>query len=72
MNCQGDGDRFIAWGQELGRHLFPIGELDHGRFLLGIDENTEIYLVATWVASFGAMPAAVENLVLGGEPTQAA
>ncbi|MFJ5050523.1 SUKH-3 domain-containing protein [Streptomyces sp. NPDC088719] len=64
----GEEDRFLEWGEEMGRHLFPIGELDHGRFFLGIDEATEIYLVETWVASFGPMPEALENLILGMAP----
>ena len=68
--CEGEGELFVTWGEELKRQLFPLGELDRGRFFLAIDENTEIYLVETWAASFGAMPAAVENLVLGNNPTE--
>jgi hypothetical protein len=51
----GEDDRFTEWGEAIGRHLCPLGELDHGRFFLGIDEVGVIYLVETWVASFGAM-----------------
>ncbi len=68
--CEGEGDLFRTWGEELERELFPLGELDRGRFYLAIDENAEIYLVEAWAASFGAMPAAIENLVLGREPTE--
>jgi hypothetical protein len=64
----GEDDRFSEWSDALGRELFPLGELDHGRFFLGIDERGEIYLVAGWVASFGAMPHALENLILGVRP----
>ncbi|MGR6974933.1 SUKH-3 domain-containing protein [Streptomyces cynarae] len=64
----GEDDRFLGWGEAIGRRLFPLGELDHGRFFLGIDEVNEIYLVETWVASFGRMPQALENLVLGMAP----
>ncbi|MFD7097064.1 SUKH-3 domain-containing protein [Streptomyces xanthophaeus] len=64
----GEDDRFSERSNELGRELFPLGDLDHGRFLLGIDEGKEIYLVDTWVASFGAMPHALENLILGLMP----
>ncbi|MFJ3883193.1 SUKH-3 domain-containing protein [Streptomyces sp. NPDC090077] len=64
----GEEDRFSEWSDELGRELFPLGELDHGRFFLGIDERSEIYLVETWVASFGSMPHALENLILGVMP----
>ncbi|WP_030944518.1 hypothetical protein [Streptomyces sp. NRRL S-646] len=48
----------------MGRRLFPLGELDGGRFFIGIDEGSEICLVETWVASFGPMPHALENLIL--------
>ncbi|GAB2459652.1 hypothetical protein GCM10027162_64180 [Streptomyces incanus] len=64
----GEDDRFLEWGESIGRRLFPLGELDHGRFFLAIDEVNEIYLVETWVASFGPMPQALENLVLGVTP----
>ena len=57
--------RFAEWGEEIGRTLFPVGELDEGRFFLGIDEHAELYVVETWVASFGRMPVAMDNLVLG-------
>lgn len=70
--CEGEGDQFAEFGRELGRELFPIGELDRGRFFLAIDENTEVYLVESWAASFGAMPTAIENLVLGVKPTEVA
>ncbi|MET9296928.1 SUKH-3 domain-containing protein [Streptomyces sp. NPDC003077] len=64
----GEDDRFSEWSVFLGRRLFPLGELDHGRFFLGIDESSETYLVETWVASFGPMPHALENLILGVMP----
>jgi hypothetical protein len=64
----GEDDRFAGWGESIGHRLFPLGELDHGRFFLGIDEVGVIYLVETWVASFGPMPQAMDNLVLGVAP----
>lgn len=64
----GEDDRFSEWSESLGRRLFPLGELDGGRFFLGIDEDSEICLVETWVASFGPMPQALENLILGVMP----
>ncbi|MET8783940.1 SUKH-3 domain-containing protein [Streptomyces sp. NPDC004589] len=64
----GEDDRFAEWGESIGHRLFPLGELDHGRFFLAIDEVGVIYLVETWVASFGPMPQAMENLVLGVAP----
>ncbi|NNN34504.1 SUKH-3 domain-containing protein [Streptomyces sp. S3(2020)] len=64
----GEEEAFSEWGQEIGVSLFPIGELDHGRFFLAIDQNSVVYLVANWLAHFGEIPAALENLVLGGAP----
>ena len=64
----GEEDRFADWSETLGRDIFPIGELDEGRFFLGIDENSEIYLVETWVARFGPVQDALEKLVLGIAP----
>jgi hypothetical protein len=61
----GEEGRFAEWGEELGKSLFPIGELDMGRFFLGISEAGEILLVETWVASFGFGDQALEHLVLG-------
>jgi hypothetical protein len=49
--------------------LCPIGILDGGRFFLGLDESSLIYLVDTWVASFGPMPQAMEAMILGIKPT---
>ncbi|MER5780764.1 SUKH-3 domain-containing protein [Streptomyces mobaraensis] len=70
MLCIGEGDRFLEWGEEIGRSIFPVGEHDMGRFFLGIDERSELYLVETWVASFGTMPEAMDNLVLGVQPVR--
>jgi hypothetical protein len=66
--CLGEDDRFAEWGQLIGRSLFPLGELDHGRYFLGIDETGEMYLVADWLASYGQVPGAIENLILGIAP----
>lgn len=66
LDCE--GDRFAAWGKRLGKSLFPIGELDHGRFFLGISEIGEIYSVPDWVASFGVGDTALENLIRGFAP----
>ncbi len=43
----GEEGRFAEWSQTIGRDLFPMGELDEGRFFLGIDQNSEVYLVET-------------------------
>ncbi|GGU67709.1 SUKH-3 domain-containing protein [Lentzea flava] len=64
----GEDDRFGEWGASVGRVIAPLGELDRGRFFLGIDENSVIYLVADWLASFGAGDEGLEHLVLGVMP----
>ncbi|MDR6981121.1 hypothetical protein J2X68_007863 [Streptomyces sp. 3330] len=64
----GEDDRFSEWSDSLGIRLFPLGEFDHGRFFLGIDDDSEIYLVETWVANLGPMPHALEKLILGVMP----
>lgn len=61
--CVGEEDRFLEWGAELGSRLLPLGELDGGRYFLGIDEGGIVYLVETWLASFGHSRQAVENLI---------
>jgi hypothetical protein len=64
----GEDDRFGEWGETIGRVIAPLGELDHGRFFLGIDERGEIYLVADWLARFGSGDAGLECLILGYMP----
>ncbi len=32
---------------------YPLGELHHGRFFLGIHERSMLYLVVDWLAVFG-------------------
>ncbi|HEY5397174.1 MAG TPA: SUKH-3 domain-containing protein [Trebonia sp.] len=66
--CVGEEGRFTEWGEEIGRSIFPIGVHDRGRFFLGIDGESGILLVETWVASFGRMPTALENLISGVRP----
>lgn len=69
MQCLGEEDRFTEWGEETGHSIFPVGVLDMGRYFLGIDEEGEVYLVETWLASFGKMPSALNNLIDGVRPT---
>ncbi|SDL27049.1 SUKH-3 immunity protein [Lentzea albidocapillata subsp. violacea] len=66
--CVGEEDRFAGWGADVGCSLFPIRELDQGRFFLGISEVGEVFLVETWVATFGVGDAALESLILGVVP----
>lgn len=68
----GEDDRFGEWGEEIARCLFPLGELDHGHAFLGMDEQGELYVVANWLARFGRMPEAMENLLLGVMPVRMA
>lgn len=68
--ADGEEDRFAEWGAELGCSLFPLGVLDHGRFFLAISEIAEIFLVETWVASFGVGDTALANLILGVAPRE--
>ncbi|MGI5412702.1 SUKH-3 domain-containing protein [Streptomyces chartreusis] len=67
--CEGEGDRFLEWGEEVKKSIFPIGVLDDGRFFLGIDEDSRIYLVETWLGSFGLMPEAMTGLITGIQAT---
>ncbi|MDV5145735.1 SUKH-3 domain-containing protein [Streptomyces sp. SBC-4] len=66
----GEADRFSEWGEKIGHHLFPVGELARGHAFLGLDEDGELYVVADWLARFGRMPEAMENLVLGVMPVR--
>ncbi|WP_406516024.1 SUKH-3 domain-containing protein [Streptomyces sp. NBC_00873] len=64
----GEDDRFREWGELIGVTLFPIGELDQGRYFLGLDDMGEIYLVADWLARFGIGLSGMESLILGVMP----
>ncbi|WP_460060680.1 SUKH-3 domain-containing protein [Streptomyces sp. YKOK-I1] len=48
--ARGEDDQFSEWSDSLGRRLFPLSELNHGRFFPGIDEGSEICPAETWVA----------------------
>jgi hypothetical protein len=63
--CDGEEGRFLGWSRRIGRSLYPLGELDHGRFFLGIDEQSELYLVVDWLAVFGAGDAGLIALCQG-------
>jgi hypothetical protein len=70
--CDGEEDRFTDWSRSIDRSLFPIGVPDYGRFFPGIDEHAEVCLIETWIASFGRMPLAMENLLSGVMPIEVA
>lgn len=63
--CEGEEGRFLDWSQTLSRSIYPVGELDEGRFFLGIDEQSELYLVTDWVGSFGVGDAGLIALCRG-------
>ncbi|MFE3192939.1 SUKH-3 domain-containing protein [Nocardia sp. NPDC059240] len=66
---EGEDDRFTEWGEEIGESIAPLGELDSGRFFLGMSESGVVYLVVDWIASYGPVPEALESLILGRAPT---
>jgi hypothetical protein len=69
--CNGEADRFIEWGQHLGRDIAPIGELAGETCacaFLGIDEQERVYVVVNRLATFGHLPQAIDHLVLGYMP----
>ncbi|MGC4813357.1 SUKH-3 domain-containing protein [Micromonospora sp. DT228] len=68
--CVGEEGRFLAWGGKIGRSLYPLGELDQGRFFLGMDDRGVILLVETWVAAFGPGDRGLIALCEGTMPTQ--
>ncbi|MFJ5989734.1 SUKH-3 domain-containing protein [Lentzea sp. NPDC092896] len=64
----GEEERFSAVGAKHGLVLAPLGELDHGRFYLGMDEHGAVYDVTDTVAFYGVGDAGLESLVLGVMP----
>ena len=66
--CDGEGERFLEWSDQVGRAIVPIGDLDLGRWFLGIDDNGVVYLVETRLATFGVTHEAVARLVEGHAP----
>ncbi|MGW7456865.1 SUKH-3 domain-containing protein [Streptomyces sp. NPDC054797] len=70
LHALGEDDRFGEWGEETSRCLFPVGELSHGHAFLGLDEQGELYVLTSWLARFGRMPEAMENLALGVMPVR--
>lgn len=65
---EGEDDRFADWAEVVGESIAPVGELDAGRYFLGVSESGDLYLVADWLASFGRIPEALESLILGKSP----
>ncbi|MGV9409181.1 SUKH-3 domain-containing protein [Nocardia sp. NPDC003693] len=68
MLADGEDDRFGEWADVVGEPITPLGELDSGRYFLGISESGVLYLVADWLASYGGVPEALESLILGRKP----
>lgn len=66
--CLGESDRFEDWSDVLGRALSPVGELEEGRFMLGMDSSAILYLVSDRLGRFGSREDALDALVLGMAP----
>ncbi|MEC3952999.1 SUKH-3 domain-containing protein [Nocardia sp. CDC153] len=66
--ADGEDDRFAEWSEVIREPIAPVGELDSGRYLLGVSMSGDLYLVADWLASFGRTPQALESLILGKSP----
>jgi hypothetical protein len=65
-SARGEEDRFQGWNRIVGKTILPIGELDQGRYFLGIDEDGAIYVMVDWLGRFGIGIEGLENLILGG------
>lgn len=68
LACLGEEDRFAEWSQLVDGPLSPVGELEGGRFLLGMDATGAAYAVSDRLGRFGDAETAVDALVLGGAP----
>ncbi|MGK3204319.1 SUKH-3 domain-containing protein [Amycolatopsis sp. MEPSY49] len=63
--ASGEGDRFIDWGTEIGKSLFPVGEFGDGRLFLAIDEAGQIYGLADRLGKYGPYDEALTKLISG-------
>ncbi|MBF6045538.1 hypothetical protein GO001_09935 [Streptomyces sp. NRRL B-1677] len=68
--CLGEEDRFAEWSAVVGSSIYPIGEMGDGRFFLGIDEASIVYLVADWIARYRPEVTTMESLVQGIAPEE--
>lgn len=66
--CLGEEDRFAEWSEVLGSVISPIGELEEGRFFLGMDSRGTIYVIADRLGRLGAQESALDALALGRAP----
>ncbi|WP_091053384.1 SUKH-3 domain-containing protein [Glycomyces sambucus] len=64
--ARGEEERFLEWSMQVHKQIIPIGELDQGRYFLGLDEDFSFYLVVDWLARFGAGKEGLDNLLGGG------
>ncbi|MET9492800.1 SUKH-3 domain-containing protein [Nocardia sp. NPDC006630] len=64
----GEDHRFAQWAEIVGESITPVGELDSGRYFLGMSASGNLYLVADWLALFGQIPEALESLIRGRSP----
>ncbi|MGY4740077.1 SUKH-3 domain-containing protein [Streptomyces sp. ATMOS53] len=61
----GEEGAFQQLSERFGRKFFPIGEIGRGEFLLAIDEDGVLYLLAAWAFRLGPSDEALENLING-------
>lgn len=66
--CAGEEDGIIEWGQELGKAMFPLGEIERGRHLLAIDEDGMIYRLTDGIAVYGRGAEGLKALLTGVLP----
>jgi hypothetical protein len=58
---------FQELSERFGRKFFPAGEMGRGEFLLAIDEDGVLYLLAAWAFRLGPSDEALENLINGAQ-----
>ncbi|RJQ70245.1 hypothetical protein D5S17_29500 [Pseudonocardiaceae bacterium YIM PH 21723] len=61
-------DRFEDWSEQLGIFVMPLGELDGGRYFLGIDSDGNIYVMSDWIARYGKLDEGLEAILTGIQP----
>ncbi|SES07312.1 SUKH-3 immunity protein [Lentzea xinjiangensis] len=66
--CVGQEDGFIEWSQELGKAMFPLGEIDRGRHMLAIDEDGMLYDLIDGIAVYGPGVEGLNALLSGVLP----
>lgn len=68
--CVGLEDGFREWSQELGKAMFPLGEIERGRHVLGMDEDGTVYRLIDGIAFYGHGVEGLAALLRGVLPTR--